>query len=328
MNLLQITASIPGRGEVEVLAAPPLEEAANSLNSEAQNTGGVLSFSFGGAFLVPYANRIRGQLSTDGKNITTDWNGRTLTLPAVWKGKGNPNAELHAIHGLILNRRADSIQVHAESDGQSIVGVIHGGDFDHHWPSKTDVTITISLEAAHLDATIVAKNIGDEDEPMGIGWHPYFAFPSGDRKQVRLQIPASKLAEVNNYDDVFPTGRLTPVAGSKYDFSGPDGKALSDIFLDDNFSALSRTSGAVSVKLIDRKASYGLRVQGLSQDIKTIQVYAPPEKPYAAVEEQFNFADPFSSVWREMNTGMVRLKPGQETTWKVRLELFTPSDFK
>jgi hypothetical protein len=67
-----------------------------------------------------------------------------------------------------------------------------------------------------------------------------------------------------------------------------------------------------------------MRIRGLSPELKTVQVYAPPDKAFAAIEEQFNFADPFSSVWKGMDTGMVTLRPGQSVTWKVRLELFTP----
>ena len=48
---------------------------------------------------------------------------------------------------------------------------------------------------------------------MGIGSHPYFSIPSGVRAQARLRIPASKLAVVNNYDDVFPTGQLVEASG-------------------------------------------------------------------------------------------------------------------
>jgi galactose mutarotase-like enzyme len=154
---------------------------------------------------------------------------------------------------------------------------------------------------------------------------PYFAFPSQDRKQVRLHIPASKLAKVNNYDDVFPTGRLVSVKNTQYDFTDSAGRALGDIFLDDNFSDLERDNGRVVVQVIDPAASYGLQIEGMSKEIKTIQVCAPPDKPYAAIEEQFNFADPFSPVWHDMDIGMVRLKPGQQVTWKVKLELFTPT---
>jgi galactose mutarotase-like enzyme len=324
MNLFQITANLPGKGEVHVLASPSLEEAAQQLNGGADDIHGVKSFAFGGAFLVPYPNRIRGKLSSDGKTVTTQWKDKTLTLPAVWKGKANPKAELHAIHGLILDRKTDSLKIERTPDGQTFTGVIHAGDFGGYWPSKTDLTISISLTGTAVESTIVAKNVGDEEEPISVGWHPYFAIPSGDRIQARLHIPASKLAEVNNYDDVFPTGKLLPVSGTKYDFRSPAGEPLGNIFLDDNFADLGRTSGGVVVDLTDPAFAYGIHIEGLSPEIRTVQVYAPPDKAFAAIEEQFNFADPFSGLWNGMDTGMVTLKPNQAVTWKVRLELFTP----
>jgi galactose mutarotase-like enzyme len=324
MNLFQITANLPGKGEVQVLSAPSLEEAARQLNGGPDDVHGVKSFAFGGAFLVPYPNRIRGKLSSDGKNITTQWNGKTITLPAVWKGKANPNAELHAIHGLILDRKTDSVKIKTTPDGPTVTGVIHAGDFGGYWPSKTDLTISVALTGKAVEATITAKNVGSEAEPMAIAWHPYFAIPSGDRAQARLHIPASKLAEVNNYDDVFPTGKLPSVSSTKYDFNSPGGMPLGDIFLDDNFSDLRRTGGAVVVDLTDPASSYGIHIEGLSNKIRTLQVYAPPDKAFAVVEDQFNFADPFSNVWKGMDTGMITLQPNQAVTWKVRLELFRP----
>jgi aldose 1-epimerase len=277
---------------------------------------------------VPYPNRIRGQLSADKKTITTSWNGRNLTLPAVWKGKANPNAELHAIHGLILDRKTDEIKIEDTSDGQKIRGVIHAEDFGGYWPSKTDLFITITLGPAHLEATVTAVNVGKEAEPMSIAWHPYLSIPSGDRRQARLHLPAAQVAEVNNYDDVFPTGKLLSTAGTKYDFSFPNGCPLGDIFMDDNFSKLNWTKGRVTAEVIDPAFHYGIRVQGLSPEIKTLQVYAPPDKPFVVIEDQFNFADPFSSIWQGMDTGMVILHPGKTITWTVRLALFTPASGK
>jgi aldose 1-epimerase len=326
MNLFQITAQLPGKGIVDILASPSLEEAASILNDGPDGSHGVHSFAFGGAFLAPYANRVRGEITPDGKNVTTRWQGKSLTLPAVWKGKENPHAELHAIHGLILDREADELKVHDGKDGQSVTGIIHGGSFDGHWFSSTDLTISIKLTGEAVEASVTAKNVGSEPEPIGIGWHPYFAIPSGDRTQARLLVPASKIAEVNNYDDVFPTGKLIQVEGTKHDFTEQGGRPLEDIFLDDNFSQLRRKDESVVVDLIDPAASYGLHIRGLSNEIKTIQVYAPPAKSYVAIEEQFNFADPFSSVWGKLDTGMVTLDPGQSVNWTVRLELFTPSE--
>ena len=134
------------------------------------------------------------------------------------------------------------------------------------------------------------------------------------------------MAQVNNYDDVFPTGEILPVDGTKYDFKTPAGKALDDIFLDDNFSHLSRQNGVLVVSLLDPAAKYGIHIEGLSPQIKTVQVYAPPDKAFAAIEEQFNFADPFNSIWGKLDTGMVTLAPGQSVTWKVRLRLFMPTE--
>jgi aldose 1-epimerase len=321
MNLFQITAIIPRKGEIPVLASPSLEEAARRLNGGPEDVHGVRSFAFGSAFLVPYPNRIRGMLSADCKTITTHWNGKTLTLPAVWKGKANPNAELHAIHGLILDRKTDAVKVETIAGGQKITGMIHAGNFGGYWLSKTDLTISISLASASVETIVTAKNVGNEAEPLSIAWHPYFAIPSGDRRQARLHIPASQMAEVNNYDDVFPTGKLVPVSGTQYDFSAPEGKPLDDIFLDDNFAHLTRSAGRVVVDIIDPASAYGIRVSGLSPEIKTLQVYAPPDKPFVVVEDQFNFADPFSKVWNNMDTGMITLQPNQSVVWKVRLEL-------
>jgi len=326
MDLLQITANLPGKGTTNVFFAPPLSEVQTKLSgSDPADKNGNGSFAYGGAFLVPYPNRIRGKLSDDKQSIITSWHGKTLTLPANFSGK-KPGAELHSIHGLILTSKTDDIKVADSADGQTVTGTIHAGDFGGHWLSKTDLDFTIELAGKDVTAAITAKNVGDQEEPMSIGWHPYFAIPSGDRTQARLQIPAAMMALVNNYDDVFPTGKLVPVKGTKYDFNAPEGKPLDNMFLDDNFSKLTRTDGAVNVQLTDPAASYGMHVLGESPEIKTVQVYAPtdPGKNFVAIEEQFNFGDPFGKQWHGTDTGMVTLKPGASVTWKVKLELFTP----
>jgi galactose mutarotase-like enzyme len=321
MNLYQITANLPGKGEIPIFFDLP-----DQFSTPPDDANGDAGFLGGGAFLVPYPNRIRGKLAPDGKTLTAEWHGKTLTLPANWKGK-NDGAEPHAMHGLILKTQAESLNTETTADGQTQTGVIHAGDFGGHWLSKTDLSFSIALTGGAVDVAITAKNVGEEPEPMAIGWHPYFAIPSGDRTQARLHVPAEKLALVNNYDDVFPTGKLEPVKtymGGKYDYNAADGKPLAQDFLDDNFSTLKRTDGNVDVQLIDPAANYGIHILGISPEIKTVQVYAPPTKQFTAIEEQFNFGDPFGKEWKGMDTGMVTLKPGESVTWHTRLELFTP----
>jgi galactose mutarotase-like enzyme len=322
MELLQVTANFPGKGNVDVLASPDLATAKKMLDVD-DTAFGDLGYRLGAAFLVPYPNRIRGKLSADGKTLTTEWQGHMITLPANNIGS-KPGAERHAMHGLILKGKTEEVGVEKVPGGEEVSGVINAGDFDGHWLSKTQLVITIRLTAEAVDATIVARNVGAVDEPMAIGWHPYLNLPSGDRSQARVRIPASKLAEVDGYDNVFPTGKLLPVEGTRYDLRSAGGTPLGTNFYDDNWSQIDWENHAATVQVIDPAARYGVDLEGLSPDIKTIQMYAPPTKQFVAIEHQDNFADPFGKEWGSMDTGMVTLKPGQNTKWHVRLHVFVP----
>jgi len=322
MEVLQITANFPGKGNVDVLASPDLATAAHTLDQE-DNAIGAKGYSLGAAFLVPYPNRIRGKLSADGSTITAEWEGHSVTLPAN-SGGALPGAERHAMHGLILKSKTDDVTVKKIPGGEQVTGVIHAGDFGGHWLSKTDLHFTITLTAEAVDVSVVAHNVGGESEPIAIAWHPYFNLPSGDRTQARVHVPATMRAEVDNYDNVFPTGKLLPVEGTPYDLTAVGGRALEKQFFDDNFSHIQWKDGAATVEVIDPAAHYGVKIEGLSPSIKAIQVYAPPAKQFVAVEHQDNFGDPFGKEWGKVDTGMVTLKPGESTKWHVRVKVFVP----
>jgi len=60
MAVLQIKAYLPGKGEIELLNSPPLPEAERLLHQRDDEFGNQI-FKFGGAILLPFANRIRGK---------------------------------------------------------------------------------------------------------------------------------------------------------------------------------------------------------------------------------------------------------------------------
>ena len=322
MEVLQITANFPGKGSVDVLASPDLAGAKKMLDVD-DTPNGDLGYRLGAAFLAPYPNRIRGKLSGDGKTLTTEWKGKTITLPANNIGK-LPTAERHAMHGLILKAKTDNVEVEKVPGGEEAAGVIHAGDFGGHWLSKTQLVIKIRLTADAVDVSIEARNVGNEDEPMAIAWHPYFNLPSGDRTQARVRIPASTIAEVDGYDNVFPTGKILPVKGTRFDLRDAGGTPLGANFFDDNWNHIDWQNHAATVQVIDPAAHYGVNIVGLSPEIKAIQMYAPPTAKFVAIEHQYNFGDPFGKEWGSTDTGMVTLKPGQTTKWHVRLGVFVP----
>jgi galactose mutarotase-like enzyme len=224
----------------------------------------------------------------------------------------------------MLRSKFGDVKQQSRGGNSSVTAVLHAGNFDGHWLSDTEVRVETTLNNSAFEMTVTAKNVGHEPLPIGIGWHPYFVFPSRDRQQVRLQLPSVTRAIMNNYDDSFTTGQREQVTGP-YDFSAPGGRPLGTQYLDDNFSQLNDGHREMTVaQIIDPKAKYGLRLVTLSPQITSIQVYAPPQKNFVAIEPQFNLPDPYNKNWEGADTGMVLLQPGQSVAWRVRLELFTP----
>jgi len=254
MNLLQLKAFVPGKGVISLLASPPLNQAKAKLDGP--DPYGNEAFKIGGAFLLPYPNRIRGTLSADHRRIEVNADGQKISLPANWKGD-RPGAELHAMHGLILRAQFGKAQLYSLAGESGLTTGLNAGNFGGHWPSQTDVKIQARLRGDLLDLKVTAKNVGKERLPMAIGMHPYFAFPSGDRKQVRVHIPATMRAPATDYDDVFPLGKLVPVKGTRFDFGAEDGAPLSTGYFDDSFTALQRDAvGNVEVRVTDPAANY------------------------------------------------------------------------
>jgi len=323
MAVLQIKAFLPGKGEINLLNSPPLPEAQQLLDKGDDEFGNQV-FKIGGAILLPFANRIRGKVSPDGKTITATVAGKTVTLPANWSGN-NPGAERHAIHGLILKSKFVSVYSDNGPRQSMVTASLRAGDFGGHWFSTSDVRVETKLTDDMFDMLVTVRNAGHAPLPMGIGWHPYFVLPSGDRTQVRLHLPSQTRAIMNNYDDSFVTGNLASVKDTPYDFSAPGGRPLGAQYLDDNYSDLIRNAdGSTVSEIIDPGAKFGLRLTTFAPSIKSIQVYAPPAKSFVAIEPQFNLPDPYSKDWGKTDTGMVLLQPGQSVYWRVRLELFTP----
>ena len=325
MNIYQLKVFVPGQGVVDMFASPSLDEAKKMMNGGPDDLYGNPSFRVGGAILVPYANRIRGKLLPDEKWLETTIYGKTVKLPANFQS-GVPTAEKHSLHGLILATPMDEIKTEAGENQAGVTATLDAGDFRGHWLSKTHLTFTATLKNDGFGFSVVAKNTGDEALPMGIGWHPYFVFPSGNREQAKLYVSARKRAQVNNYDDIFPTGKLIPIQGTDYDFSVPGGAPLKKMFLDDCFVDLVKDAqGQTVTEIVDPAAQYGVRMISPSPEVTAVQTYSPVEKNFVAVEPQFNWADPFSKVWdKSVDTGMVILQPGESVTYEIQLEVFVP----
>jgi aldose 1-epimerase len=330
MNVLQITAYLPHKGEVQLLASPSLDEAARLMDGNGTDLAGEASLAMGGAFEVPWASRIFGAVPPGGTSIVTAWNGQPLKLPqTAMKYAG----DAVSVGGLLLRRGADSVKTSVMPDGGEAQATFNAGDFYGHWISQTEITTSVQLSGRAMELQVVARNTGDKPEPMGVGWHPRFAILSGDRERATLRMPSAERAEVRDRSSGLPSGKLLPVAGTEYDFTARAGVPLGQRSLDDSFVHLRPTlleSGPVA-ELRDPESGYGLRITAITPTIKAMRVYAPADAKFVSIAPQFNYDDPFGHEWpKEEDTGMVVLQPGQSTQWTVRLEIFplTPDESK
>jgi galactose mutarotase-like enzyme len=318
-NTWQLRAYIPGRGVTDLFTAPPLAGAAKLMSGGDNDFRGNESFKNGGAILVPYANRIRGKFDAKARTIATEIAGKPVQLPANWIGK-NPGAEPHAMHGLLLDQPTTISRRVADASGATLEASWEK-PFGAEWPGSAKIQFHASLTTKAFVLKVIAVNTGTEPCPIGIGWHPYFNIPSGDRKQARLKIPGATRALVDNYDNVFPTGVTEPTAGSKFDFRTARG--MGEQFLDDCFLDLIRESdGTVAAEIHDPASRFAVTVTSASPAVQAYQCYAPPDKAFIVLEPQFNIGDPFNKkVWKDRDTGMVVLAPGHEVVYDATVSL-------
>ena len=323
MNLFQIDAYIPQKGTVQLLASPPLENVAKQFNGTGPDASGAASLSVGGAYEVPWAGRLYGNVSNDGKSLNIAWGPHMLNLPATWHNGG-----LAAANGGLLLKRASTIAtINVMPDGGEAQAVFDAGNFDGHWFSKTKVTTTVQLNSHAIEMKMVAQNSGDQPEPMGLGWQSRFAILSPERTSVRLRLPSETKTEINRKNGM-PTGRLLTSTAPEREFASRDGAPLGALDLDDTFVHLHQDlmgDGPV-LEIRDLANDYGLRITTLSPTIKVLHVYAPADQNFISIAPRFNYDDPFGREWSmDEDAGMVTLAPSKSVEWHIRLEIFALS---
>src|SRR5258708_24310912 len=86
MNVLQITAYLPQTGEAQLLASPPLGEAARLLDGSGMHSAGGRNLSMGAAFRAPSSPPTSAAGSPDATGAAIPGRGRALALPPRIRG--------------------------------------------------------------------------------------------------------------------------------------------------------------------------------------------------------------------------------------------------
>ena len=313
MDVLQISAFLPGRGEVELLAAPTVEQMANGSGGDRSGANDTH-----GAIELPWGGTLPGVLSPLGTTLSAYWKGRALELPV------NGTAGRSVSEGGMLSDEATDASKEQTPDGGSASGMFRGTNFSDRWPSKNDVSVAVHLEARTLDLMVTAKNTGNEPEPMGIGWHPRFTVPSANREGAELKLPNGEVLQVTDRVRDLPTGKIVESAPALARMQGK-AEAIGAGAVDESLVHLKAgaTDMGPSAEFRDAASGFGLRMTALSTSIRELRVLSPAGSRYVALGMQTNLDDPLGRQWTdEEGGGIAILQPGQTLEWKVRLEIF------
>jgi aldose 1-epimerase len=318
MNVFQITAVIPGQGEIPILFSPQLNEAASVLTDTGDDAHGAASAHLGGALLLPWVGRISGRPTDTTGILEATWNGSRLQIPAE-TGGGDRSVE-----GLMLDRASDSVRTDVVPDGQMAEAVYHAGSFNGALPSTVDVVVHVELTGHAVEMSVTATNTGNSPVPFGTGWRPMLAVPSGDRNNALLIIPSKTVLEKNKRG--IPTGKTLQVDDSSLDFSRVHGARLPQGSLDETYTRLqpSVALDGPAAELRDSAYNVGLRITPETPNITSMRVISPAGKPWVAIQPSTNVDDPLGSEWPDaLDAGLVTLQPGKTVEFKVRLEILS-----
>lgn len=117
--------------------------------------------------LLPYSNRLAGR--------RFHWRGRAYMTQA------NFDASPHSLHGVGWLR---SWQIRSQEQAAATLSYRHEPDAD--WPFAFEAEQRFELSADALRMDLRLTNTDAADQPVGLGWHPYFPRRARSRLQMDL----------------------------------------------------------------------------------------------------------------------------------------------
>jgi aldose 1-epimerase len=270
--------------------------------------------------LFPLANRLRDPAAERAQTPlnflgAAALNGYPVHFRLNHRAPG-PDSPAHHLHGSLFARAPDSTRI-SESENSSNVECVFEPRAGNDWSEGVHIVVRHSLTEGKYRFEIEAENRSESVIPVGFGAHPYFRLPSGDSKSARLFIPADRIGEIDNFTNVFPTGLLKNVAGSRFDFSQP--KCPEGNF--DHFFHFPKTIRP-TIELSDMKNRVGYRMSALTENIIGAQFYYPGNGDVYALELVTHFPDPRTAIWGDGPTGIRSLEPGGRDRYGFEIELF------
>ena len=241
------------------------------------------------AWLLPFPNRLKG-----GKY---EFEGKEYAFPI------NDLSCQNALHGFVFDQVMNLQKVELfDSYAEFHLEYIYEGELAHY-PFPFRLQMNYRLEEQRLVCEAKIRNTEKGNIPIGLGFHPYFQFPTAKVDELYLQLPQCEQIEVD--ERMIPTGKQIPFA----DFKSPskiEGKTFDTCFK--ATASESSTSSTYEIQLKDLQNQLQLTY---FQDaaFPYFQIFTPSHRKSIAIEPMTCNIDAFNN-----GEGLIVLKPGE--TWQ------------
>lgn len=197
-----------------------------------------------------YYNASIGPVAGRIANAAFELNGKTYQTEANQNG--------NTLHGGFLgfDKRNWHAETFEEGDRAGVVFTLESEDGDAGFPGnlKVEAIYTLTDRDEYKFGFKATTDQATLFNPTNHGYYNLTGSPENPIDDHILEVHASKVAETR--DDVTTTGRLLPVAGTKFDFFTP--KTIGDTMLDDPFVLDKDQETALVLTAPDKKVSLTL----------------------------------------------------------------------
>ncbi|PHN06199.1 aldose 1-epimerase [Flavilitoribacter nigricans] len=229
--------------------------------------------------LFPFPNRLE-----DG---TYEWDGQSYQFPI------NDPATNNALHGFGAKEPMRITQVELSPEGATIGCEYQNAGDNPAYPFPFTFNIQFSIDQRNQLTVLMAfQNDGEQDIPVGFGWHPYFNL--GEKvDQLELQFPPCELVAIDQ--------RMLP-NGKRYDYDQfAELKTLGGTTLDNCF-ALRDDRVEASVYVHGEKGKMRYWQETGDNKYNFLQVFTPPYRTAIALEPMTCNVNAFNN-----GDGLIRL---------------------
>lgn len=246
-----------------------------------------------GAPLIPWPNRLAdGKYEFMGTRYQT-----AITEPA----------QHNAIHGLI--RWMNWAGAIDPEDRVLMSLLLHPQE---GYPFTLDLAIEYTLGDEGLTVRTTATNAGDRPLPYGAGAHPYLSLGTDRIDTLTMRLPA--LLSIDVDERQIPTGRLSQVKDSEFDFLEP--RRIGATRIDTAFTSLLPDAGGLTRVLAASEETRRQTTLWMDHAYGYVMVFTGDTIPDASRRRKGLGLEPMTCAPNAFQSGLglIRLEPGQSVT--------------